>query len=104
MAEAFKESCNVTFAEIGLRLGAEKMSEQAQRFGFCPTDPPDRIDCIEPTIPFVLPFQEGHFPIPSYFTDNAPLLAFSSIGLGQRDHEPTAHGAGGGFDRERTER
>ena len=81
MAEAFEESCNVTFAEIGLRLGAERMSEQAVRFGFCPTDPPEQVDCIEPTIPFVLPFQEGHFPVPSYFTDNAPLLAFSSIGL-----------------------
>jgi penicillin-binding protein A len=81
MAEAFKESCNVTFAEIGLELGAEKMSEQAHRFGFCPTDPPDQVDCIEPTIPFDLPFQEGHFPIPEYFQDNAPLLAFSSIGL-----------------------
>jgi penicillin-binding protein A len=81
MAQAFEESCNVTFAEIGLKLGADKMSEQAHRFGFCPTDPPEQVDCIEPTIPFVLPFQEGHFPIPSYFQDNAPLLAFSSIGL-----------------------
>jgi penicillin-binding protein A len=27
MAEAFKESCNVTFAEIGLELGARAMSE-----------------------------------------------------------------------------
>jgi penicillin-binding protein A len=81
MADAFEESCNVTFAEIGLKLGAEKMSEQARRFGFCPTDPPEQVECMEPTIPFILPFQEGHFPIPSYFQDNAPLLAFSSIGL-----------------------
>jgi penicillin-binding protein A len=81
MAQAFEESCNVTFAEIGLELGARAMSEQARAFGFCPTDPPDRVECIEPTIPFVLPFQVGHFPIPSYFKDNDPLLAFSSIGL-----------------------
>ena len=81
MAEAFKESCNVTFAEIGLKVGADKMAEQARRFGFCPTDPPEQVECIEPTIPFVLPFQEGHFPVPAYFQDNAPLLAFSSIGL-----------------------
>ena len=81
MAEAFKESCNVTFAEIGLKVGAKKMSEQAHKYGFCPTDPPGQTDCIEPTIPFVLPFQEGHFPVPEYFQDNDPLLAFSSIGL-----------------------
>jgi peptidoglycan glycosyltransferase len=81
MAEAFRESCNVTFAEIGLELGANAMSEQARAFGFCPTDPPEAVDCIEPTIPFVLPFEEGHFPIPAYFEDNEPLLAFSSIGL-----------------------
>jgi peptidoglycan glycosyltransferase len=36
---------------------------------------------MEPTIPFVLPFEVGHFPVPAYFRDNAPLLAFSSIGL-----------------------
>ena len=28
-----------------------------------------------------MPFQVGHFPIPSYFVDNDPLLAFSAIGL-----------------------
>jgi peptidoglycan glycosyltransferase len=81
MAEAFQESCNVTFAEIGLKLGARKMSEQARAYGFCPTDPPEQVDCMEPTIPFVLPFEVGHFPVPAYFRDNAPLLAFSSIGL-----------------------
>ena len=41
VAEAFKESCNVPFAEIGLDLGPKKLSEQARAFGFCPTDPPD---------------------------------------------------------------
>jgi peptidoglycan glycosyltransferase len=81
MAEAFQESCNVTFAEIGLKLRAKAMSDQARAYGFCPTEPPDQVDCIEPTIPFVLPFEVGHFPVPAYFEDNAPLLAFSSIGL-----------------------
>jgi peptidoglycan glycosyltransferase len=81
MAEAFKESCNVTFAEIGLKVGGRAMSEQAQAYGFCPTDPPDQVNCTEPTIPFVLPFANGHFPRPEYFQDNKPLLAFSSIGL-----------------------
>ena len=42
MAEAFTESCNVTFGEIGLELGRGRSSQtQAQAFGFCPTDPPD---------------------------------------------------------------
>ena len=95
MAEAFKESCNVTFAEIGLKLGARNMSDQAQAYGFCPTDPPDQIDCIEPTIPFVLPFQNGHFPVPAYFQENEPLLAFSSIGLDNVLDEPAADGPGG---------
>jgi penicillin-binding protein A len=81
MAEAFQESCNVTFAEIGLDLGAKEMSEQARAYGFCPTDPPERTTCEEPTIPFVLPWANGRFPVPSYFVDRQPQLAFSAIGL-----------------------
>ena len=101
MAEAFKESCNVTFAEIGLKLGARKMSDQARAYGFCPTDPPDQIDCIEPTIPFVLPFQDGQFPVPAYFQDNKPLLAFSSIGLDNVLTNPLHMALIVGGDRER---
>ena len=81
MAEAFTESCNVTFGEIGLKLGAQKLAQQSYAYGFCPIDPPDRTTCIEPTIPFVIPFETGRFPIPSYFEQNDPLLAFSAIGL-----------------------
>ena len=81
MADAFRESCNVTFGEIGLKLGADKLQAQAHAYGFCPTDPPGQTTCIEPTIPFTIPFQSGRFPIPTYFVDNDPLLAFSAIGL-----------------------
>jgi penicillin-binding protein A len=81
MADAFRESCNVTFAEIGLKLGAEKLAAQARAYGFCPTDPPAQVTCISPTIPFVMPFQTGRFPIPEYFQKNTPLLAYSAIGL-----------------------
>lgn len=81
MAEAFTESCNVTFGEIGLALGAEKLQAQARAYGFCPTDPPGRTACIEDTIPFVIPWQSGRFPVSSYFEQNDPLLAFSAIGL-----------------------
>ncbi|MGH2557369.1 MAG: peptidoglycan D,D-transpeptidase FtsI family protein [Actinomycetota bacterium] len=34
LAQALQISCNVTFGQIGLSLGAEKLVEQAQRFGF----------------------------------------------------------------------
>jgi len=81
VAEAFKESCNVPFAEIGLDLGAKKLSDQARAFGFCPTDPPEETACIDPTLTTEVPFQVGRFPVPAYFVDNDPLLAFSAIGL-----------------------
>jgi peptidoglycan glycosyltransferase len=81
MADAFRESCNVTFGEVGLKLGADKLEAQARAYGFCPTDPPEQTTCIQPTIPFTLPFQTGRFPIPSYFNANDPLLAFSAVGL-----------------------
>jgi len=81
MAEAFRQSCNVTFGEIGLELGAEKLQAQAEAYGFCPIDPPTKTTCIENTIPFVIGFETGRFPIPAYFEQNDPLLAFSAIGL-----------------------
>ncbi len=81
MAEAFTESCNVPWAEIGLKVGAQRLQAQAQLYGFCPTDPPAHTSCLQPTIPFVIPFQTGRFPIPAYFERNDPLLAYSAIGL-----------------------
>jgi peptidoglycan glycosyltransferase len=81
MADAFRESCNVTFAEVGLKLGAQKLAAQARAYGFCPTDPPAHTTCISPTVPFTIPFQTGRFPLPSYFQQNTPLLAYSAVGL-----------------------
>lgn len=81
MIEAFEESCNVTFAEIGLELGPDRMSAQARAYGMCGTLPPERTACDEQLIPFELPFQNGRFPEPEYFEQNDPLLAFSAIGL-----------------------
>ena len=81
LAHAFTHSCNVIFGEIGLAARARtKLSEQARAFGFCPTDPPEETGCIEPTIPFVIPFETGRFPIREYFEENDPLLAISAIG------------------------
>jgi penicillin-binding protein A len=81
MADAFRESCNVTFAEIGLKLGADKLAAQAHAYGFCSTDPPAQTGCADPTIPFVIPFQTGRFPAANYFSQNEPLLAYSAVGL-----------------------
>jgi peptidoglycan glycosyltransferase len=81
LLEGFVESCNVTFGEVALKVGEREMAEQARAFGFCPTFPPTRTDCLEETIPFVLPFETGRFPDPVYFADQQPLLAFSGVGL-----------------------
>jgi len=81
LIEAFEESCNVTFAEVGLELGPERLAEQARAYGLCGTLPPDRTTCDEPLVRFELPFQNGRFPEPEYFERNDPLLAFSAIGL-----------------------
>jgi peptidoglycan glycosyltransferase len=80
LATAFQTSCNVTFGEIGLDLGPDELQAQAEAFGFCRTDPPNRSDCIEPTIPFTIPFATGRFPVPGYFEGNDPLVAISAIG------------------------
>jgi peptidoglycan glycosyltransferase len=81
LIEAFEESCNVTFAEVGLELGPERLAEQARAYGLCGTLPPARTTCEEPLVRFELPFQNGRFPEPEYFERNDPLLAFSAIGL-----------------------
>jgi penicillin-binding protein A len=81
MIEAFEESCNVTFAKIGLELGAERLAAQAFAYGLCGTLPPERTTCDEQPISFELPFENGRFPEPEYFERNDPLLAFSAIGL-----------------------
>jgi peptidoglycan glycosyltransferase len=80
MAEAFQESCNVTFGEIGLQLGPERLSRQASEYGLC-LMPPERTDCPEPTVPFELPFENGRFPEPAYFGNRVPALAYSAVGL-----------------------
>lgn len=81
LIEAFEESCNVTFAEVGLELGPERMAAQARAYGLCGTLPPDRTTCDDQLVRFELPFQNGRFPEPEYFERNDPLLAFSAVGL-----------------------
>jgi peptidoglycan glycosyltransferase len=81
LLEAFVESCNVTFAEVALKVGAAEMAEQAHAFGYCPTFPPTRTTCEERTIPFLLEYEQGRFPDAAYFNDQLPLLGYSGIGL-----------------------
>ena len=73
LAQALQVSCNVVFGEIGLELGADKLAAQARAFGFAP-------DATSGDIPFDIPFQEGVFPDPSYFSDRLPAVALSAIG------------------------
>jgi penicillin-binding protein A len=82
---AFTDSCNVIFGEVGLKLGAQKLSDQALAYGFCPTDPSTSGACRQRTVP-VIPFgqsswfQTGRFPVASYFQGRDPAVAISAIG------------------------
>jgi peptidoglycan glycosyltransferase len=68
IAQALQVSCNVVFGEIGLKLGAEKLVDQARKFGF------------DERVPFEIPFAEGHIPPAEDFKDQLPAVAFSAIG------------------------
>jgi peptidoglycan glycosyltransferase len=73
LAEALRQSCNVTFGEIGLELGAEALAEQARRYGF--TAEPG-----EDLVPFDIPWVSGVFPAPETFEQRTPAVALSAIG------------------------
>ena len=84
--EAFQESCNVTFGEMGLDLYGERtdnfgLADQADAYGFCMTNPPEVAGCDEPRIPFELPFQNGRFPEAAYFAERIPARAYAAVGL-----------------------
>jgi peptidoglycan glycosyltransferase len=85
---AFRDSCNVPFAEIGVRLGADNLAAQADAYGFCRTEPTVSLACTNETIPFILPWEVGHFPVASYFDQNTAALARSAIGLDNDLYNP----------------
>jgi peptidoglycan glycosyltransferase len=68
LAQALQVSCNVVFGEVGLKLGAEKLVNQAEAFGF------------NRDIPLETPFVSGSIPPASEFTDAASFVATSAIG------------------------
>ncbi|HEX6230735.1 MAG TPA: penicillin-binding protein 2 [Actinomycetota bacterium] len=73
LATALQISCNVTFGQIGLELGAEALAEQARLFGF--TEEPG-----EDAVPFDIPWVSGVFPAPDTFEQRTPAIALSAIG------------------------
>lgn len=73
LAQALQQSCNVTFGEIGLELGADRLAEQARLFGFSAEPNVD-------DIPFDIPWVSGVFPPPETFVDREPAVAISAIG------------------------
>jgi penicillin-binding protein A len=65
----FTISCDTGFGQIGLDLGAQALSAEAQAFGFNQVPPLD--------LPGVF---KSSFPSASFFDQQQPLLAFSAIG------------------------
>jgi peptidoglycan glycosyltransferase len=68
LAQAFQISCNVVFGEVGLRLGAKALVDQAQKFGF------------DGRVPFDIPWADGSIPPVKDFANALPAVAFSAIG------------------------
>jgi peptidoglycan glycosyltransferase len=81
LMQALTVSCNVVFGEVGLKVGAETLSDQAHAFGFGPTSDGE-------IVPFDIPWQHGVFPDPSYFADRQPAVAISAIGQDQVTANP----------------
>lgn len=73
LASALQQSCNVTFGQIGLRLGAGRLADQAREFGFTP-------EAGEDLIPFDIPLVSGVFPDAVTFEGRDPAVALSAIG------------------------
>jgi penicillin-binding protein A len=76
LLDALTQSCNVVFGEVGLKVGAQKLSVQAHAFGFGP-------DASGETVPFDIGWNHGVFPDASYFADRLPAVAISAIGQDQ---------------------
>jgi len=68
LALAFEISRNVVFGEVGLKIGADAIVTQAEKFGF------------NDTVPFALPWAEGRIPPAESFAQALPAVAFSAIG------------------------
>jgi peptidoglycan glycosyltransferase len=76
LAQALQISCNVTFADIGDTLGADRLVEATERYGF------------NQDIPSAVEFAEGTIPPPEYFETRVPDVANSAIGQGSVNTNP----------------
>jgi penicillin-binding protein A len=70
LTDSFAISCNTSFAQLGLDLGPEKLSQQASLFGFGARPPLD-------TSPGPV---ASRFPPVAFYKRNTPALAQSAIG------------------------
>lgn len=71
LTQTLPASCDTAFAQLGLKLGATSLSEEAAAFGFNQVPPIDLPGAAAST-----------FPPASFFKQNLPQLAFSAIGQG----------------------
>ncbi|MEX1162805.1 MAG: penicillin-binding protein 2 [Nitriliruptor sp.] len=71
LADALRVSCNTTFAELAVELGAEGLAAQAERFGF------------NSTVPYELNVVESAIP------NEQDVPATAQSGIGQRDVRAT---------------
>ncbi len=69
LADLLRVSCNTGFAQMGIDLGAEKLSGEAGEFGFRDRPPLD-LPAVRPSV----------FPDASSFAQDIPALAKSAIG------------------------
>lgn len=75
LEEAFVRSCNTTFADLGMQVGAEALSSAAEAFGF------------NQAIPYDLTVLPSSMPDPSAYADDPAATAQNA--LGQRDVRAT---------------
>jgi peptidoglycan glycosyltransferase len=71
LAEGLAVSCDSTYGEVGIELGAKNLYDEAESFGFNTTPPID--------LP-VADVAASTFPQPSSFSGDLPALAYSAIG------------------------
>lgn len=69
IADLMRVSCNTGFAQMGLDIGGDDLSAEAEAFGFNQAPPLD-----EPSV------AKSRFPTPDKFTRNRPGVAYSAIG------------------------
>ncbi|MBI4320771.1 MAG: penicillin-binding protein 2 [Chloroflexi bacterium] len=76
LADAYAKSCNVVFARLGLRLGAQRLAGYARRFGF------------EAPIPVEIPTEPSSVSAQPDFLNDQVALASTAFGQGQLQVTP----------------